>query len=239
MKRPTTFFMAMLVSYALHGQQDVFKQYTYWLRYQNQLQFSPRLYWTNEFDNRRFFDPDVALQFITHSRVHYKTGRWDLGGGLTYSLAFAQKPEVGYTKAMAEIRPVAEASYEVPLGKIFLQSRLRIDNRFIQTDPEQSVLKESLYIMRFRYRAQLRIPVKTNAENITTVGVRFADEIMFNSKGNTFDQNRVYATGEFFLSKKISLEAGYIYIYQQRFRTEEFFERHVVRFSVLHRIQCY
>lgn len=239
MKRPTTFFMAMLVSYALHGQQDVFKQYTYWLRYQNQLNFSPRLYWNNEIDNRRFFDPDVALQFITHSRLHYKTGRWDVAGGLTYSLAFAQKPELGYEKAMAEIRPVAEASYEIPIGKIFLQNRLRIDNRFLQTDPEQSVLKESRYIMRFRYRAQLRIPVKTNAENVTTISVRLADEIMFNSKGNTFDQNRVYATGEFRLTKNLSLETGYIYIYQQRFRTEEFFERHVVRFSVLHRIQCY
>ena len=229
----------MLLSYALHGQQNVFTQYTYWLRYQNQLIFSPRLSWNNEIDNRRFFDPDVENQLILHSRLHYKTGRWDFGGGLTYSLAFAQRPEVGYKKSIAEIRPVAEASHEVPIGKIFLQNRFRLDNRFIQSDPDQNVLEASTYVLRFRYRAQLRIPVKTNEESIPSISVRLAEEIMFNNKGNTFDQNRIYVTGEFLLTKRLSLEAGYIYIYQQRFRTEDFFERHVLRFSLLHRIQCY
>lgn len=228
--------MAMLLSYALHG-QHTYTQYVYWIRYQNQLFFSPRLYWTNEIDNRRFFDPDVEMQFITHSRIHYKIDRWELAGGLTYSLAYAQRPELGYRKPLAEIRPVAEVSYELPVGRIFLQTRARIDNRFLQTDAGESVFKDSQYVFRYRYRAQVRIPVKINEENITSISLRLADEIMFNNTGNTFDQNRVYATGEFFVNKKLSLEAGYIYIYQQRFRTEDFFQRHIVRFSLLHRIQ--
>ena len=39
---------------------------------------------------------------------------------------------------------------------------------------------------------------------------------MLNNRFNTFDQNRIYITGEILLTKKMSLEAGYIYIYQQK-----------------------
>lgn len=227
--------MAMLFPCAVYA-QETFTQYLYWIRYQNQLIFNEKLYWNNEADNRRFFEPDVENQFIVHSRLHYKTGRWDFASGLTYSLGFAQKPENGYDRAFEELRPVIEAAYEIPIRKWSFQSRARLDFRFIQTNGEESVLEESLFVLRYRYRAQFRIPLKTNDENITTIGLKLAEEIMFNNKGNTFDQNRIYATGEFYLSRKISLEAGYIFIHQQRFGLDEFFDRHVARFSVLHKI---
>src|SRR5688500_19797864 len=112
------------------AQRDVTEQSLYWIRYQNQLLFSPKLYWTNEIDNRRFFSPDVQNQLIIHSRLHYKNKRWDFGGGLTLSWISAQKPELGYDHAVGEIRGVVEASYELPMGKIFFQNRIRLDNRF-------------------------------------------------------------------------------------------------------------
>ncbi|HYG18148.1 MAG TPA: DUF2490 domain-containing protein [Ohtaekwangia sp.] len=236
MKKATTFFIAIVLSYAAYGQQDSFTQAIYWIRYQNQLIFSPSVYWTNEVDNRRFFDPDVASQLIFHSRLHYKRGPWDLAAGLTYSLAFAQQPELGYDRGTSEIRPVIEASYEHHAGKILLINRIRIDNRFLQSDPDQNVFQESNHVLRMRYRFQAVIPLK-KVDHKTSIGLRLADEIMFNNHKNTFDQNRVYATGEFVLNKNFSLEAGYIYIYQQRFGRDEFYHRHVLRFSVMHRIK--
>ena len=190
--------------------QEIHTQSLYWLRYQNQLIFSPKIQWTNEFDNRRFFEPDVENQFIMHSRLHYRTGRWDFASGLTYSIAYAAIPEKGFKEGIDEIRPVIEASYEIPVKKIFIANRVRIDNRFFQEDPDQSVFEESFYVMRFRYRFQVRIPVVKNGDDVTTLGLRFADEIMFNNKENTYDQIRVYATSEFYLSKNFSLELGYV-----------------------------
>jgi Protein of unknown function (DUF2490) len=219
------------------AQRLVNHQSLYWLRYQNQLIVSPTFYWSNEVDNRRFFDPDVQHQFIFHSRFHYKRKRWDIGAGLTMSWIFAQKPENGFDHSTAEVRPVAEVSYDQPIGKIVFQNRLRIDNRFIEENQEHNVWEESFYVLRIRYRAQFKIPLKVNSDNITTISLKVADEIMFNNEENTFDQNRLYLTGEFYLNKKLSLEAGYLYIYQQRFGLEEYFSRNVVRFSVLHRIQ--
>lgn len=230
------FILFLLVFARAESQHMVNHQSLYWLRYQNQLIFSPRFYWNNEIDNRRFFDPDVENQFIFHSRVHYKKGKWDFAGGLTLSWIFAQKPEDGFDYTAAEIRPVAEVTHEQIMGKVLLQNRFRIDNRFLQENQNESVWEESFYVLRLRYRTQVRIPLKINAEDITTISLRLADEIMFNTKENIFDQNRIYATAEFYLNKKLSLETGYLHIYQQRFGQDEYFSRHVIRFSILHRI---
>ena len=221
---------------ALQAQRVVHQQSLYWIRYQNMLIFSPKISWTNDFDNRRFFSPDVEHQFIFHSRLHYRQDRWDFGTGITSSWVFAQRPELGYDHSVNELRPVVEASYELPLGKVLIQNRIRFDNRFFQEDPDKSVFEESFYVLRFRYRAQVRFALKKNETNETLIGLRIADEIMFNNTKNTFDQNRIYASADFYLTKKLTAETGYIYIFQQRFGTEQFFERHVVRLSLIHRI---
>lgn len=239
MKKFTLIFFTLCAAFTSQAQDDVTEQSLYWIRYQNQLIFSPKLYWTNEIDNRRFFSPDVQNQLIIHSRLHYKIKRWDFAGGLTFSWAFAQEPELGYDQAVNEFRPVTEVSYELPVGKVFFQSRVRLDHRFFQEDPDKSVFEESSYVFRFRYRAQVRIPLKKDEENNPRITLRIADEIMFNHTGNTFDQNRIYVSVDFYLTKNISLEPQYIYIFQRRFGTDAYFERNVIRFSLLHRIELH
>jgi hypothetical protein len=218
--------------------QTTHQQAVYWLRYQNQLVFSPSFWWNNEFDNRRFFNPDVQNQFIIHSRLHYKVKKWDFATGITSSWAYAAIPQAGFEQPVHELRPVLEASFEQPVRKLHLQGRLRTDYRFFQEDPDESVFSKSLFVMRYRFRAQARIPLIFDEET-TKLSVRIADEIMFNDRENTYDQNRVYATFEYFVQKRLSLEAGWLYIHQQRFGREEFFERHVIRFSILHKIFLY
>lgn len=221
----------------MFSQRIVNHQSLYWIRYQNQLTFSPKLYWNNEFDNRRFFEHDVQNQFIFHSRLHYKFARWDFGGGLTASWIFTQKPENKSTHAAIELRPVVEASHELFLGSIAFQNRIRVDNRFLEEDPEKSIFDASTYVLRFRYRGQFRIPLKKNEEGASVIQLRVADEIMFNHKENFFDQNRIYVSADFVLSKFFTFEAGYIYIYQQRFGSDnEYFQRHVARITLLHKI---
>jgi hypothetical protein len=224
-----------MASLAAYGQSKVFPQTLYWIRYQAQFSFSPSFYWINEADNRRFLNPDVENQMIFHSRLHYKRGPWDFGGGLTLSYIFTQKPELGWKHATTEIRPVAEVSHEMFLRKISFQNRLRIDNRFFEINEDQSIWKDSRYVMRLRYRFQMRIPLSVK-ENKTITSLKIAEEIMVNQTGNFFDQNRINASVEFYLTKNFSLEPGYIFIYQQRFNAEEFYARHVFRFSLIHRI---
>lgn len=216
--------------------QHVEHQTLYWLRYYSQISISPTLQWNNEIDNRRFFNPDVENQLIINSHLHYSWNKWDVGGGLTLSWIFAQRPELHYDFANAEVRPFAEISNEQEIGKITIQNRIRFDNRFIQDNPEVSVWEQSFYLLRIRYRAQVNIPLKKNAEQIPKLSLRLSDEIMFNTKENTFDQNRIDVTLDCHLNKHFSIEPGYVYLYQHRLKIEEYFSRNVLRFSVIHRI---
>jgi hypothetical protein len=217
-----------------HGQTH--HQNLYWLRYQALFNFSPKVYWHNDIDNRRFFGPDVQNQLIIHSRVHYKKDRWDFGAGLTYSVAYAAFPEAGVTSVIKELRPVAEVNYEIPIRGWFVAQRFRLDNRFFQEAEDVSIFRESRYVTRLRYRIQGRIPLKKNQDNITTVTLKSAIEMMANMQENFYDQGRFYASSEFYLTKKFSAELGYIYVHQQRFGRDEFFSRNVLRFSLYHRV---
>ena len=227
------------MAFAAHSQRIVHQQSLYWIRYQSQIAFSPSLYLTAEFDNRRFFNPDVQNHFITHWRLHYRKNNWDFASGVTLSWAYAQRPELGYDQAMNEIRGVNEATHEFSWGKLLIQNRARLDHRVFQEVADKNVFEDSYYVLRFRYRPLVKIPLYVNQENISVINLRISDEIMLNHTKNTFDQNRIYVNTDFYLSKKLSLDLGYIYIYQQRLGREEFFERHVVRFTVLHKIQLY
>jgi hypothetical protein len=226
------------VSQNLHG-QAVDSHAVYWIKYQSQLNFSPVIWWTNEIDNRRFISPGTQNQFITHSRFHFKNGRWEYAAGLTLSWAYATFAEKNIQHPSTEIRPVIEASYEIPFQKWFLQQRLRIDNRFLEEDRFGSVLQDSYYIMRLRYRVQARIPLIKDENNQAKLVGKVAEEIMLNHHRNTFDQNRIYGTVEYSVSKRWAIETGYIYIYQQRLGRDELLSRHVIRFSLLHRIYFY
>jgi hypothetical protein len=225
----------LLSCVTLMAQKVYHHQVLYWLRYQHQLIFSPTVYWNNEIDNRRFIGPDVQSQFIMHSRLHFRTGRWDLAGGLSWALAYAAFPEQGARAPLAELRPVIEATHELPFRKLFFQNRIRLDNRFFQEDYETNVFEDSDYLLRMRYRFQVRFPIKKNEHNVTAIGMRIADEIMLNSEKNFYDQNRIYITTDLLVTRKLSLEAGYLYIDQQRRGREDFFSRNVLRFSILHK----
>lgn len=227
----------LLCNYTLAQHKDTHA--VYWIRYQNNLAFSPTISWNNDIDNRRFIAPDVQTQLIYHSRLHLKKGRWDYAAGLTLSWAFASQPENPVQHPVVEVRPVAEVNYEVPFRKWLLQQRIRMDNRFFEEDKTETIFDGSTYVMRLRYRLQARVPLVRNSKGDPTVIFRIADEIMVNHRENFFDQQRLYLSGDFFVNKNWSVEAGYIHIYQQRFASDNFLQRHVLRFSLIHKLFLY
>lgn len=228
-------FILLLTGSSFAYGQNTFSQTLYWLRYQNQLFFNKDFYWTNEADNRRFIGPDVQSQLILHSRLHKREGAWDFAAGATASFAYAQRPEIGYQHSVTELRPVGEVSHEVKLKRLSLLNRVRIDNRFFEVDESTSIIEESRYVLRIRHRLQARMDL-LNGDGKLIGNIRLAEELMVNSRQNLFDQFRLYATTDWIISKNLSVETGYIYVYQQRFAAQEFFERHVLRFSLLHKI---
>lgn len=63
--------------------------------------------------------------------------------------------------------------------------------------------------------------------------VNFGGEILYSH----FDQNRVYVGLEKVLHKNLPIEMGYLHWYQQRNSGKEFFDRNILRLTVLHKMK--
>ena len=86
------------------------------------------------------------------------------------------------------------------IGRVFLQQRYRIEERFLKDD----------FQMRFRYFVGLNIPFgkKTMAPN--TFYASAYNEIFINAQNSYFDRNRLYGALGYVFSKYIKAEVGFM-----------------------------
>ena len=120
------------------------------------------------------------------------------------------------------------------MKNIIFSTRLRIDERFIRKNNGEQLLEGYNFNFRYRTRFQMQILIgKKKKDN-----VKIIDELMLNSGKNVnfFDQNRVYFGFEKFLLKNTSLEVGYLRWYQQRQTIDTYFQRNIIRFTLLQKL---
>jgi hypothetical protein len=223
------------------AQKIITYQSLYWLRYYNQLILNDKWVWHNEMEDRRFLETNRQHHTILHSRLHYKFFQnADIGIGATYSLQSPQNPYATTTLVVPEKRLVQELNLNNPMSKKFsLQQRLRIDERWIRKNDGKILYDGYDFNVRVRFRLQANYLIsKSDAKNKTTL--KMSDELMINVGNNIiynlFDQNRIYLGMEQSFSKTISAELGYLYWFQQRSTGNQFFDRDIIRFTLLHRI---
>ena len=86
------------------------------------------------------------------------------------------------------------------IGRVFLQQRYRIEERFLKDD----------FQMRFRYFVGLNIPFgkKTMAPN--TIYASAYNEIFINAQNSYFDRNRLYGAVGYVFTKYIKAEVGFM-----------------------------
>ena len=237
-------FLLSFTGINVFAQRTIINQGLYWLRYNNQLHFSEKLYWNNDFEERRFFENNRQHHFIVHSRLHYKIAKKiEIAGGFTYSLQSPQEPDAVNRLVVPELRPAQQFTLFSKISPRFsMDHRIRIDERFIRRNNGRELLAGYDFNFRFRYRLQasFRINKKEN-KNIATL-LRVSDEIMFNAGKNIvynkFDQNRIYLGIEQGLSPNISLELGYMQWFQRRAKpSEEYFDRDIFRLAIHHKIK--
>ncbi len=228
----------------LQAQKTVIDQDIIWIRYNNQLRFSPLLSLQTEIEERRFLNYSQRHHFIMHTRLHYRfASNADVGGGVTYSRQSAQFPNVEDNLVVPEIRLVQEINYTIPLStRINLQQRFRVDERFIRVNNGNELLDGFNFNWRFRIRLQASFRLNKNEDKKNTI-LKVFDEVMFNAGKNIlynqFDQNRIYIGIEQVLSKSISMELGYLKWYQQTAAGDLFFNRDIIRFTLAHTIRLH
>jgi hypothetical protein len=91
---------------------------------------------------------------------------------------------------------------------------------------------------RLRYYFSLATPLSQKAFAPKTVSLVFNDEAMLNFGKeiltNTFDQNRLFGGFNYHLSQSSSIQAGYMYIFQQLGTGAQYRNNHTIRINFLH-----
>ncbi len=236
------FSLLLINSNYIFCQKNIVHQNLYWLRYYNQLSFSKKIVWHNEFENRRFFSENRQHHFILHSRLHYKIlPNLDIAAGLCYSRQSPQLENATTHLVIPEIRPEQEINLLNTISnKVSLQHRFRADERFIHKNNGTELLPGHDFNWRFRYRLMANFSINKKQTKWPT-NLKIANELMVNSGKNVvfnqFDQNRISASLEKGLFKNVSGELGFIHWYQQRPSGKDFFARNIVRVTLLHKIK--
>jgi len=144
--------------------------------------------------------------------------------GLTYYINSKSNATVGYAfigsynrldgaakNALTENRIWEQYIYNMKFGRVSLQNRFRLEQRFIERQTDD------VFSQRLRYFARAIIPL-TKQQTAFNKGVFAAlqDEIFLNIQNkdqlnnSVFDQNRVYGAIGYRFSPKFDLEAGYL-----------------------------
>jgi len=126
-------------------------------------------------------------------------------GGIGYSILPNLRVATGFAHLgfysqekviLQEFRPYQEIQYKFPLGKINLNQRIRIEERFFKDRSIQTPLSELDFNFRFRYSIMFGIPLfQLSAKTLDRkIILNLGNEIFLNAGKQTlqvFDQNRI------------------------------------------------
>ncbi len=199
--------LMLLLVFSLQAYAQTTHQQAYWLRFYLRGKLDKKWHWHVEVDERRLILPDRQLQFIAHVHVHRKLDkRWEIAAGGTHSIV----QEVPEWRLFQELHFGSEMAQQWRIS-----GRLRSEQRwFLQPENE--------WQLKHRWRGRIQI----DHNFLKKWRAKLSEEIMF--QAGDFEQNRVYAAIERQFSKRISLEIGYLKIYQTR-AAAGYFDRDVLR----------
>jgi hypothetical protein len=116
------------------------------------------------------------------------------------------------------------------LGKVQINQRLRIEERWIQKVKNFIPIDEIRYTTRFRYQLTLNIPVSSNPK---LPSLALSDELMMQTGKdiiyNNFDQNRLFAGIRQQVSPALAFDFGYMHVWQQRLSGYQYNRNHTIR----------
>lgn len=212
-----------------------------WYGYYVTADFGKKWFLTVEAENRQFIKPSAQNLFLLRPHLHYKVHKhWDVAAGFAYFLVTTQNPTTISRLTTPELRMFEEANNSFSWGRLTLTNRLRVEQRWIRKTANGELAEGHNFNIRFRYRIGLDVLLYQTKAEKHKVKLRINDEIMANIPTkvvkNAFDQNRIYTGINYQPPGPMSFEVGYLNWFQERQMTKQYFNRHVVRFSVFHKV---
>ncbi|WP_395048729.1 DUF2490 domain-containing protein [Flavobacterium sp.] len=234
------FFILTSSIVSAQTKKNIDHQNLLWTRYYNQLQINDKWSIHSEFDNRVFINPIVQNLFVIRVQGRYKISEQvELGSGFAYFNVATQKPDIDSGFNKPEYRIQQDATLKQNLGKINLNQRFQIEERFFQNFDKEGLTSGSTFFWRFRYRIQGDYAFWKKEKQYLKAIV--SDELMINAGkkvvNNTFDQNRIYAGLQYGINSSLAVELGYMNSFQQRASGVDYYDRNIIRFSIYHKLK--
>jgi hypothetical protein len=173
-----------------------------WFMYFGNQKINPKWNWHNEVQVRNYNFIGDTNQLILRTGIGYNLSEDNNNILLGYGFINTQKyvPNSDDKTDTNEHRIYQQFITRQSFGRIFLQHRYRIEERFLAND----------FQMRFRYFLGINIPF--NKKKVETNAIYFSayNEIFINAESPLFDRNRLYGALGYVVHKSIKIEAGFM-----------------------------
>jgi len=173
-----------------------------WYVYFGNQALSKKWNWWNEVQYRAYNFTDDLNQFLFRTGVGYNLTENNNNVHLGYAYVYTENYDnVGeYKSGFSENRIYQQFLTRQQIGRLTLQHRYRIEERFFQDK----------FRMRFRYGISLNVPVTSVLLTKGTLYLVASNEIFIHGDSPAFDRNRLYGGVGYVLSKHLRCEAGII-----------------------------
>ncbi|MCG2614398.1 DUF2490 domain-containing protein [Terrimonas sp. NA20] len=225
MKKTLIACLCLLVSsltISVNAQQN---QFSGWLGVFNTIKLGKKTTLLNDVQFRSTDEIQHLQTLLIRSGLQYSITN-KLGLTLGYASIDNRRQLSGVSGYLMEHRIWQQLIYNHKTGPVFIQHRLRSEQRFIpaaRINNNNELEKDGFgNAYRLRYFIRNIVPLKKQTGAFTEgLFASLQNEVFINTgnksnvNGKTFDQNRLYIAGGYRINKKIDLEAGYMYQYTQ------------------------
>lgn len=210
--------------------------------YSLDFELSPKLSLSAEAQERIVMVPYRQSQMFVKSQLSYEALRnFTLANGLAYYLNTPVDAGLSKSFKVPEIRLNHDFKYNHDLGAVELGHRIRMEERFIRKRSGDSLLSGNRFVERISYLLSFEYKLKESEHH--DLYLKLSDGVYMNAgkwmAHNAFDQNRFYAGLNYQLLKNLTVELGYINLYQQRISHVEYLNRNIASLAISHTVKMY
>ncbi len=173
-----------------------------WFIYFGNQKINQKWNWHNEVQYRNYNFIGDTNQLLLRTGIGYNLTENNNNLLLGYGFINTQKyvPNSDQKIDTNEHRIYQQFITRQSIGRIFLQHRYRIEERFIADD----------FQLRFRYFIGINIPINKSTMDQNAIYLSSYNEIFINKESPLFDRNRLYGALGFVINKNFKIEAGFM-----------------------------
>ncbi len=207
----------------------------YWLRFQTNIKWDSPWSASLQLEERRFHSPDRAHQrVLPELQLHYnpKAEHEFYLSYLNFTIAFPQTADLPLIEAVNEQRFGLAYVYTHKLDSYQLGFKTLNEYRLFDSNPNDGDLNYIPFRMRWRNEISCRVALSEKW------GLFLAEELHLNWAANqkyqVFDQNRISLGFRYKINSDLFTELDYIHWYQKNRSGTEFYNRHILRFTMMY-----